>query len=691
MTARSTRHLRLATLLIAIAGAAIQTVGAQALETHESVKRDQVLIAPRDVIPLGGVNARAAALLLSGQSGGEVEGAVVWACTGLDPSGARAEIVVLLEVDGRSLLETSDASRVPLEVYGYLVSAAGAVVEHVSDGLLLDRGPLRAAVAAGGLRLVARFAVAPDLYSLRMLVRNRVSGRFLLVSRDLDLRLEDRTEPLLLPPLAVGNAGSWVVAGHRGADPAELEERVSEIDGWPAARPSWRADRSLELVLAGSELGDRLRLSSRLIDGLGRRLLDPEITVEQRLETRGVVHAYRTTVEPPDLPAGSYRFVVELSDADTGSAVTQSMTVVIHDLDRELAWTDPDAPHEARAAPLPGPPRDGVIDIESETIQGAYVEALRLWADGAAIAARRELAELEHPLESSASTRAWRQLINVERVTIMKLAREDPRSLAAVAMLHRDMYDWYRARTEPQLARHSWKMAAMAARLAARLWQAPLAAEFSECLLIDLAGRLVSAGQPRSAHELLDGALDVAPGSAPALLGLGALLERTGAPAEAAEIFERLLQQHPERLDGRLRLAVTSARSGATRRAEAMFRELTDGSSPRWVRAVASQELARLLIDRGDLGEAEAVLDEAIAAVPENQRLRLQRGFVLDLAGRPAEAAATVESIRALGARQGTSPRYTYSIWPDLDGDRVRAVLRETLELALAGLRESIS
>ena len=44
----------------------------------------------------------------------------------------------------------------------------------------------------------------------------------------------------------------------------------------------------------------------------------------------------------------------------------------------------------------------------------------------------------------------------------------------------------------------------------------------------------------------------------------------------------------------------------------------------------------------------------------------------------------------ALGAQQTTSPRYRYSMWPDIDADRVRSTLIAAEEQGVAALREAL-
>jgi predicted Zn-dependent protease len=364
---------------------------------------------------------------------------------------------------------------------------------------------------------------------------------------------------------------------------------------------------------------------------------------------------------------------------------------VIHDRPQALAWTDPAAPRAA--VPADPPSRAAAAtstEIEDARLRTAYESALRRWAAGDAVAARRELSELERAVVGAPSTRSWRRLFNLEQLAVLALAERSPAAVMGVAMLHRDMHPWYMARRETDLAEHSWQLAAMIARMAGSTKVRQPPAGFSECLLLDLASRLAASGQWRGTRRALEVAAEVAPGSAAAWLGLGALHERTGDPEEAVSALERLLREHPGHPEGRLRLAVSRARLGSERAAEGLMRGLLEPGTPLWVRTLAYQELCGLLTAGGRHDEAVAVVQEAVERIPDNQRLRILEVHALDSAGRSRESAAAVARLEGSVSQASTSPRYRYSRWPDLDGERVRATLAEAERAGRAALAEAL-
>lgn len=637
---------------------------------------------------LAGVDAGAAALLMSGQSGGQVDGAVIWTPAGAGGEAGRTPVVVVVEVDGQGLVEGSVRLPVPIEIYGYLLDGSGSTIEHIAEGVLAEGCRQVRAVRDGGLRFVGVVRAPVGRSSLRIIVRNRETRRFFLARRDLEVPGDEPAAFALVPPLVVSADGGWVATGRLASDPEAPHPRVPGFEGWPSGMPVWRSREPLQLLLGSTAPGGEPQLKAQLADGAGVLLADPVLTVGPEAGRVGSVVFRRATVSAPDVPPGEYRLAVVLGDRDSGETVSQVLPVVIHDVAELDAWIDPRAPRDTRP---PSPERLAAVSSGSpaaEPMRGAYLEALRLWSRDDAVAARRRLAEIETPPVGTDPGKRWRQLFTEERLVVLALAKERPDTVMAVAMLHRDMHGWYMARRDTDLAEHSWQMSAMIARMASDVDGLQAPPGFSECLLVDLATQLARAGLWQGARRALEMAIGVAPDSAPALLGLGALLERMGDPMAAVEALQTLVQAHPDNREGRLRLAVNRARLGAGREAGELFRGLLDSSTRLWIRTLAYQELGRLLISEGRADEAAEFLGVAVEAIPSNQRLRIMEAFALEAAGRLRESGAAVERLDVDLAQQTTSPRYLYSRWPELDEERVRAVLSEADELGRAALRE---
>lgn len=646
---------------------------------------------PIETISLGGVEARGAALLLSGQSGGELEGAMLWTIRDTPGESGAALVGVFVEVEGRRLLEGSTGLPVEVEVYGYLLDDEGTVTGHLAEGLLIEDRRHIEMIREGGLKFVGEIGAQAGLYSLRIVVRNRATRRFFLARRDLEVPDGGSARLFVLPPLVAEPEGRWVLALQHDLDPAAGRAGSEGAAHWPAAIPAWLSRDPLEVTLGHSGQGPGRRISVEVVDPVSGLASEPQLELGPEIEgVRGLVFQ-RATIAAPDLPPGEYQLRVVVRDADRGETVAQALPVLIYEGLDTAAWTDEAAPRRREARQLPERSEvAAAVDLEDEAMRTAYGDALRAWARGDSIAARRQLAELERPPAGGDPARRWRRLFTIERLAMLALAMERPASLVGVAMLHRNMYGWYMVRRETDLAQHSWQMAAMIARMAPSVdgWEPPPG--FSECLLLDLATRLAVAGDWPSARRALEVAVEVAPGSPAARLGLGALFERTGSPAEAAAELQKLVRDHADSPEGRLRLAVNRARLGSDAAAEELFRGLLEDRTPLWVRTIAYQELGSLLISKERAGEAVELLQQGVERIPANQRLRILELHALDRAGRTPEAAAAVEHLEVGVSQQSTSPRYRYSRWPDLDGERVRATLAAAEPVGRAALREAL-
>ena len=116
-----------------------------------------------------------------------MHGEVIWTIGEPSADDATVRVLLVVEVDGTSLLEGTAVHTVPIELYGYLLDDAGAVVELLSQGLQLDQDLQVAAVNEAGCKFVGALEVEPGRYSMRVMVRNRLSGRFFLARQDIEV------------------------------------------------------------------------------------------------------------------------------------------------------------------------------------------------------------------------------------------------------------------------------------------------------------------------------------------------------------------------------------------------------------------------------------------------------------------------------------------------------------------------
>jgi tetratricopeptide (TPR) repeat protein len=631
---------------------------------------------------LGGIDAQAAALLVSGQSGGEVEGALIWTVTAISDDGSEATVPFVIGLDAPSLLTGSDARQVPIEVYGYLIDGDGAVVRHVAEGVLLENRPQSGVTAGARLRFIGEFRLPPGLYSFRVMVRNHASGRFFLARNDLSVPGGDTGDLFLLPPLVAATSPVWVNIGRHDLDTASVAASLPGLDAWPSARPALSVAESLDMVVGCSGIDDRSRLTGRLVNVVGRSVQTLNLRVGAELDARGAPAFYRVSTAAIDVPAGRYRLVVELADSDTGRTVSQSLPIILGSED----W-EPEQPSATEPRSAADASRER---LQEEEFAAIYENALWLFSAGEPVRARRAVAELERRVVAETATHDWLKLRDTEIKVAKALVKKEPASLMALILLHRDMYGWYRTRQEPGLSEHSWTLTAALAEGASTVpgWEPPEG--FIECVLLDLAGDLVQQGDVRRAQALLERAVKLAPSEQAVLFALAEVHEFSGDWYEAARYLERLVAENSDHYEGRLRLAVNQARLGSHRASEQLLRELLAEPAPEWLLALGYQELAQILVGDGRTDEAVELLREGLRKLPESQRLRIQLAHALDTALRPREAAAIVDELEAAGGQLESSPRVRYAEWPAIETDGVCGALEEARNEGLEALMRAV-
>lgn len=643
--------------------------------------------------PIPGVDARGAALLMSGQSGGQVGGAVTWTVADSGGPSGGLELRFVVEIDGESLLAGTPPAPVPVEIVAYLVDESGDLIAHVATGVVLAAADDRARLMDGGLKHLGALPAPQGRCSLRLLVRNRVSGRIFLGRRELDLGLNGGGVPVLVPPIVAEPPRRWVKSIQPDLETTRAQEGPGDPRDWPSARPVWRADRGLALIVAGSAVADGLPLAARLEDRLGRTVLEPRIHPEGPVAVDSRIAFVKAEVEAPDLQPGDYHLVLSVDDPRQKRSVDRYLSVLIHEGEGGSCWTDLGGvvdQAEARAAatnPEPSP-----RDVDFTSMRSAYLDGLRAWANDDVVSARRIISELEGPIAEEKDPRAWRQLVQVEGSVVAELAEVHPGVPMAATLLHREMFLWYLARGEGALAHHSWGWTARLAREVERRAEGRRPDGFAEAVLLDLADRLVESGQPDAARRLFETAAKIAPTSLRPLMALGTLAERQGYPENAIRPLRRLVKFHPEHLEARLRLAVCLLRENKTKEAEEMFRALLSPAVAPWIRALAYQELAGLLIATDRSESAVDLLLEGTGELPDNQRMWILLAHALGADGRPRQASEILAAVNWLATGDGESPRYRYSRWRSSDrGCHARAVLAAAEPVAREALREATS
>ena len=163
-------------------------------------------------------------------------------------------------------------------------------------------------------------------------------------------------------------------------------------------------------------------------------------------------------------------------------------------------------------------------------------------------------------------------------------------------------------------------------------------------ILVLGAAYLVSRQEPARAEPLLREALAIRPDDLEALVALAQVEEASGRAAAAEQRLRAALTAHPDVLPVRIALADALARDHALPQARKVLEAAPDAARQRSIQFA----LARLALAQGQLTEANAALDRAIATQPGSTALIEQAGLLLLAANQGHAALARLARAAAL-------------------------------------------
>ena len=630
-----------------------------------------------ETVGIGWVKAQSGGLLLSGQAGGSVDGALVWSLSRRDADG-RVEVPFAVEVDGAALLAGDVGRRRFIAFTAYVVDGDGRVVAHIARGLVLDPSVDQKTVIESGLKFVDRVVLAPGAYTLRAMVENNRTGAYFMSWTTLAVPVSGEMNPQLLPLLFPDRDTPWVLVRKPGGELTFALGGGTEI--LPAALPVLEENQPVEIYLGGGGWGEGAMAEVRFVNDVGRTVAEPVVNF---LESPVGEFQFRRAVLPPlDVPPGEYNVVVTLADEQTTEILRRSTRLIVVAEGRERRWAgagDPD--HSGTVMKRPG----GTTTpekINKKEIRSSYRQALGVLGSGDEATARRMVAELERRVAASPARNAVPALSEAELAEAMALAVQDPTVLMPIALLHRSLYRGYVARREGNLASHARKMAVTCAE---QLGRARTNNGFSEGLMVNLASDLAQAGSSGAARDLLERSLELSPEFLPAMLCLGFSFERASDYFEASLAYQRLVEVHPDFDEGRLRLAINLIRTGRDVAGAQLLTRLMKGGAQTWIEIVAAQELVTLLVREGQLQAAEEKVYSALERTPHDQRLWILLASILVQSERYSGAVEAVIDLPP--ASRGVSPRARYAEWPAVAGGASQAQLVAQAAEAVPALR----
>jgi len=666
----------------------------------------------------GGLEAKSAALILSGQEGGELAVSALAVPVPAQEPGGKGSALLQVDIEGASLLEgVTDEKDIIVEIYAYALAKGGAVGGFLGRAFRIDMEEHGAEVARRGVKFLGGLDLPPGEYALQVLTRQRRSDRFSLQSLPLRVAAsgeDPATGPIL--PLFPEDPSRWLRVQTTDAQEGQLAALPWTIAGGavvPSTFPVVRSDQAASFLLLGSSLEGRLK--ARFLD-LERNPVQ-DVTLEDGGAATGLpvpLEAKSLTLAPTGLRPGQYFLEI----TNEGAAVSQ---VVPGDGGKRLETLEDKAADRVTTLPIVVLPPDVGDDLPlwsqlrgggEELAQAKQQEELSIAKQRQRIELSRWLsayreALLDGPLGRTANPKRLTELEfsqlaekghggarkrGVDQITAAKyIGDERPESLVPLIRYHEWRYRQHHESHSYQLATHSRQMALALAETYVALSGSEGSKRIAAANLISIAGYLQEVGSIPSALGAFEKALDYDKQNVAALLGIGTILEADLGDYEGAvSAFRKLLRLQPKNVEVRLRLAVNQARTGHAGAAEKNLRACISGRSPAWVKIVANQELGNLLASKGKHGEAAEILQSAITRFPGQQRLYIQLASVYDSLNRPSAAREALERMDPKMGRRRPSPRLVYWRKPTWAIDQSRQFLEENAQNRMPVLADTL-
>jgi VWFA-related protein len=265
--------------------------------------------------------------VMSGEESGTIATSVL-AAPFLGQANGKAYVPVLIEVDGKSLTANTTGSSLPAEIYVYALDDAGAVHDYLSQTLGLDLAKAGAALKQSGLKFFGHVDLGPGDYSIRVMVRNGVTGASSL--RVVPVHVAAQGQPALLPPFFPEPPNSWLLAREapRGGGPqAAYPFMLKQAPYIPAGQPRLSEGQDAQVALVGYNLGTgELKAESKIMRKDGREVGPAEVKLLDR--EAGTPDRLVASFRPPKLEPGEYLLRVTVTNG-AGLSQTSSAPFVI--------------------------------------------------------------------------------------------------------------------------------------------------------------------------------------------------------------------------------------------------------------------------------------------------------------------------------------------------------------------------
>jgi len=656
--------------------------------------------------PLSGLPAAMAALMLGGESGGQIAAATLAVPLILPTSAdaaAHSAVAVVVEIDGPSLLGDDPPERVPVEIYVYALTRDGGVGGFLSQVFELDLGSLGEAVFVGGVKFTGHLELPRGDFVVRVLVHAPAAQRFAL--RSVEVTVPERSA-LFTPLVAEAEDAPWLTvreAPHGEMGALELGRALALAElAIPSALPLLRGDEARFDILAWGVSGQAVpeTLDVGVRDAEGRTVPgDWRAPVLARQPT-GLAGLDRLRVRLPlgELPTGSYFLRFSAPSLGGAEAVTPELpALVVRGASAAELWTDVQrrlAGGEAHASldlEELGERRRGRQRRVRQAVVAAYRGVLERLAKGDESGAISALMQVENEVLGSGQESPLALLVEAETTVLGGLSRIDPQSLLPVVLLHARAYERYRDELDFGLSTHSRQLAVETAERYARAAGDETARRLASSALSSFGAYLQTVQVRVTGRRLLERAVELDPANRFAMLHLAAGLEKAADYGAASTALLELVAIDPKSPEGRVRLAINLRRLDRTAEAGVLLGRVIDEINPDWVLTLAYQELAAMRLAGGNTEGAVDLLEQAVGRLPTQGGLLLQLAYALDRSGQTTRSHQVLGRLVPVdGSEESASPRHRYNKWPEAGGDTERAAFEEAALVRLPVLAAAV-
>jgi tetratricopeptide (TPR) repeat protein len=619
------------------------------------------------VQPLRHTDTRAAALLMSGQRGGRIDGAFVVGTPQITGSGR--QLPYWIELDLSWLVAQSIRSGLALEVYVYTLDELmevegfqGSMVELDLTTIGIGRGDR--------IKLHGSIDASTAVQTIRVLVRDRESSEIYLdQARVPCLSSGIRLAMVLFPD----TEGRWTVISLDPAAQASEEQGIG-VAGTryqPHGRPVVAAAAGIDFYLVLDDPGQEIsRIDGLLLSRAGIELQAGVLEIVERLATGSdqlVALAARWQV--PELDTGRYLLQLRLSDEPSTMAGIEVQVVSLQQAGEHVTWV------ACEAAPRQPQPAQDPHDMVPQPPTGA--ELLATYLDSLSLAAGRDWQQgVDRLFEMQAGVAGpdgdtgrdgggFEALFKLEASVIEALVSEQPGAAIPLLRLYHDVYSSWQQAGHLLGRQHNVRLVAAICNAIRERPVLEPARPIAVAALASMADTFHDPGAPGPTTAMLELAITLDPDCHAALLGLAAAHEWVGQYHEVVGILRPLVSHSQGWYEGRLRFAINLKRVGEVREAAVHLRQSTRRPAPSWVRVVAYQELALLYLDEERLQLARQLIEEATAAFPDDLTLRLVHAQIEEAGGNLFEARQMLGQLALRPAAvYRESSRFRYARWP---------------------------